>query len=67
MMTNSPLPEEAWVARNGRPMAPPSIMRRAVWMPGPSTVSGAQPSNSPASSACVASAAPDFMFGSIPA
>ena len=35
-------------ADSGTPMSPFAIARRAVWTPGPSTVSGATPTSSPA-------------------
>ena len=48
------------VAEMGAPISPSSIALRAVWMPVPSTVSGAQPTATPASraasSTCAASA-----------
>ena len=45
-------------ADNGSPMSPRAMARRAVCTPGPSTVSGATPTSSPAASACSSRARP---------
>ena len=45
-------------AESGTPMSPWAIARRADWMPGPSTVSGATPTSRPAASAWASSASP---------
>ena len=45
-------------ADNGSPMSPRAIARRAVCTPGPSTVSGATPTSSPAASAFASSSRP---------
>ena len=42
----------------GAPMLPASMIRREVWSPAPSSVSGAQPTRTPASAACSSSAPP---------
>jgi len=42
----------------GVPIAPEAISRRADWMPAPSTVSGAQPTRTPALAAWSSSARP---------
>ena len=53
------LPLEDVCANSGRPMSPRAIARFAVWMPGPSTVSGATPTRRPAASAFSSSPSDD--------
>jgi hypothetical protein len=47
------------VAVNGSPMSPRAIERNAVWIPAPSTVSGAQATRSPLAAAAASKDAAD--------